>query len=174
MDILGKEQAELMEWSIDYGGVHFEAHIWEYVNGKDREQMMECLVDTQTSAFYSKLVDIELKKYRAAQAHSALVLKSNNLEIPEYYSNCKSYQSYVEHVIVDEQERRTFLKETLKRAQRLLSTIKVAAGKGNLDTRVLEILKLKVLALQDHYRDATAALFETSYDLFDQTRDDWW
>jgi len=101
-------------------------------------------------------------------------LRANNLQIPEAYDYCTSYQSYVKHVASDEQERRTFLKETLKRAQRLLSAIRVAAEDGTLDDQVLEILKLKILALQEHYQDATAALFETPYDLFDQARDDWW
>jgi len=171
---LAKEEVELLDWITQDGGVHFDARIREYVNDKNHEQRMEWLVDTRTSEFYSQLLDIELKRYRAAQAHSALVLRADNLEIPKAYGYCTSYQSYVEHVTSDEQERRTFLKETLKRAQRLLSAIKVAAKDGTLDDQVLEILKLKVLALQEHYLDATAALFETPYDLFDQARDGWW
>lgn len=171
---LNEEEVELLDWTTQDGGVHFDAHIREYVNEKSHEQRMEWLVDTRTSDFYSQLIDIELKKYRAAQAHSALVLRADNLEIPDAYNYCTSYQNYVEHVASNEQERRNLLKETLKRAQRLLFAIIVAAKDGNLDDQFLEILKLKVLALQEHYLDATAALFKTPYDLFDQVRDDWW
>ena len=171
---LAEGEVELLDWTTEDGGVHFDARVREYVNTKNHEQRMEWLVDTRTSVFYSQLIDIELKKYRAAQAHSALVLRADNLEIPEAYDYCTSYQSYVEHVASNEQERRTFLKETLKRAQRLLSAIQVAAKDGTLDDQVLGILKPKVLALQENYQDATAALFETPYDLFDQARDDWW
>lgn len=133
--------------------------------------MIEQLIDTRTSEFYSQLINIKLKKYRAAQAHSALILRANSLEIPKAYNYCTSYQNYVEHVASNEQDRHNFLKKTLKKAQRLLSTIKVAVKDGTLDNQVLEILKLKVLALQEHYRDATTALFKTSYNLFDQERD---
>ncbi|EPE37130.1 hypothetical protein GLAREA_09293 [Glarea lozoyensis ATCC 20868] len=171
---LDEDEIELLDWIVEDGGVHFDAHVREYVNEKSHEKGVGWLVDTRTSAFYSQLIDIELKMYRAAQAHSALLLRADTLEIPEAYNYCTSYQSYVEHVASKEQEKRVFLKETLKRAQRLLSAIKVAANDGNLDGQVLEILKLKVLALQEHYQDATAALFETSYDLFDQARVDWW
>jgi hypothetical protein len=172
--ILSEGEVELLDWAEANGGIRFEAHVREYVNGKSYEQTMECLIDTRTSEFYSQLVNIELKKYRAAQAHSALIFRADNLKIPDSYDYCNSYQSYVEHAVADEQERRTFLKETLTRARRLLSTIKVATKDGSLDNQVLKILRLKVLALQEHYRDAAAALFENSYDLFDQVRDDWW
>jgi len=170
----GEEEVGLLDWTMDDGGVRFETHVRAYVNGKNRERLMECLLDRRPSDFYSRLIDIELKKYRAAQAHSAVVLKADNLNIPKEYDYCSSYQNYVEHAVVNEQERRTFLKETLTRARQLLSAIKVAANEGHLDDKVLEILKLKVLALQEHYPDATAELFETSYDLFDEARDDWW
>ncbi|PVH70943.1 hypothetical protein DL98DRAFT_617245, partial [Cadophora sp. DSE1049] len=171
---LSEGEVELLDWTTEDGGVHFRAKIEEYVRDKNGEQMMEWLMDTRTSEFYSQLVDIELKKYRAAQAHSVLVLRADNLEIPEAYNYCTSYQSYVEQVVSNEQERRTFLKETLTRARWLLSAIKAAANDGSLGDQVLEILKLKVLALQEHYQDATAALFETPYDLLDQARDKWW
>jgi hypothetical protein len=172
--VLTEGEVELLDSTIDDGGVHFEDHVRKYVNDKNREEIMNCLVDTRTSKFYSQLVDIELKKYRAAKAHSVLVLKADNLTIPAAYGHCESYQSYVEYAVSDEQERRRFLKETLTRARRLLSAIKVAAKDGNLDDRVLEILKLKLLALQEHFEDATAAVSEKPYDLFDQARDDWW
>ncbi len=99
-------------------------------------------------------------KYRAAQAHAALVLRAANLEIPDAYNYCKSYQSYVEHVVSKEQKRRNFLRETHNEAQQVLSAIKMAAEDGyhrNLDDQVLEISKLEVLAFQEHSRDATAA-----------------
>ena len=172
--VLTEGEVELLDWTTEDGGVHFEARVREHVNDKNREETMKCLIDTRTSKFYSQLVDIELKKYRAAQAHAALVLKADNMTIPAQYDYCESYQSYVEHAVSDEQQRRTFLKKTLTRARRLLSAIKVAANDGNLDDKVLGILKLKLLALQEHFEDATAAVSEKPYDLFDQARDDWW
>jgi hypothetical protein len=172
--ILGEEETELVDSTTQDGGVHFEAEVREYVHGKNREQTMNLLMDTRTSDFYSQLFDLQVRRYRGAQAHSALVLKANNLTIPEKYGFCSSYQTYVEHVVADEQERRIFLIRTLRRAKQLLYAIKVVAEGSNVQDDVLEVLKRKVLALQEHYRDATALVSAISYDLFDQGRDDWW
>jgi phage shock protein A len=151
-----------------------EAEVQAYVNSRSEEQTLACLTDTRTSDFYSQLIDIELKKYRAAIAHSALVLQAKDLKVPEKYASCTSYQSYVEQVVANEQERRMLLKQTLRRAQNLLSAIKVVAQGANVQDSVLEKLKLKVSALQENYRDATASSFESPYDLCDLNRDDWW
>jgi hypothetical protein len=159
--ILGEEETELLDWTTENGGVRFEADVRAYVHGKDREQTMNLLMDTRTSDFYSQLIDLEVRRYRGAQAHSALVLKANNLTIPEKYGFCSSYQTYVEHVVADEQERRIFLTRPLRRAKQLLSAIKVVAEGSNVQDDVLEVLKLKVLALQEHYRDATALVSVT-------------
>lgn len=172
--VLGEGEAKLVHSIAEVGKARFETDVRTYVDSKNREQIMECLLDRRPSEFYSQLIDIELKIYRAAKAHSAVALQASNLNIPKEYDYCSSYQAYVEYAVANEQEMRASLKQTLKRARRLLSATRIAANDGHLDEKVLETLKLKVLALQEHYSDATAEVFETPYDLFDETREDWW
>ncbi|KAI3317225.1 hypothetical protein HD806DRAFT_515805 [Xylariaceae sp. AK1471] len=171
---LSDEEERLVYAIAEAGGAHFEDSILEHVNSMNLEQARGCLVDPQTSKFYSQLVDIRIKKYRASQAHAALAVQANHGTILSKFSSRESYQDYIEHAVTDEYEQRSLLRYAVKAAQRLLSTIKVAVEGGHLQHSELEILKSKVAALQVHYRDAAAAVDEKQSILFYPSADDWW
>jgi hypothetical protein len=171
---LSEEELSLVDSIVDSGGAHLDELILQHVNSMNLEQTKSCLLDPQTSKFYSQLVDIRIKKYRAAQVHAALAARADHGPIPEKFNYCNSYQSYIENVAADDCEQRALLKYTITAARRLLSTIKVAVEGGYLQHNELEIFKSKAAALQVHYSDAAAALGEKQKDLFRPSAEDWW
>jgi hypothetical protein len=172
--LLSNEEVELWDWLHDNGGIGFEDHVKAYVDSKSHAKRMECLKDTRLTRFYELLVDVGLRLYHAAQAHSKLLTRMDNLTIPKAYEHCETLQQYVEEVASSEQSRKVGLRHSLKRAQQLVAHAKRAAQQKTLDEEVLRILVSKIRSLQEHYRDAAAALGDSSHDLIDEAQDIWW
>ena len=173
---LSETEVELVDWLTEQGGSHFDSRVSEYVTSMSLETAMGYLTDPRTSKFYAQFIDISLKKYQAARAHAALASKANpgDITIPENFNYCRSYQSYIEATTVEEQETRNFLKAALKGAKQLLLSIRMAADDGYLDRAHLELLKRKLVALQENYPDAWAAIYGDTEELFDPTDETWW
>lgn len=172
---LTEKEVNLCTFFYDQEDVRFEAAAVEYVSAMTDDAVIAHLDDLRTSEFYSDLIDIRLKMYRAAIAHAALISRSKDFEIPERYQEfCDTYLEYVEYTVIEEFENRSRLKAVVKRADRLLSSIKLAAQDGSLGQRSMGRLKKKVAALQEHYPDAHAEIHGSPRDLFDPSIEPWW
>ncbi|KAI8633516.1 hypothetical protein F5Y19DRAFT_413953 [Xylariaceae sp. FL1651] len=171
---LSETEVSLVDWITEEGGARLEDEVLEYANSFNMEQARAFIVDTQTSTFYSQLVDIRIKKLRASQAHAVFAAKADQGKIPEKYCWCDSYSSYIEYAVVEEYDERAQLCYIMSAARRLLSSIKRAVEGEYLRSGELEILKAKVAALQVHYSTAAAAVQERQSDLVDLSANDWW
>src|SRR5881628_3397823 len=72
---LSETELSLVDSIVDSGGAHFEDEVLEYTNSMNFEQVKTCLLEPRTSKFYSQLVDVRIKKYRASQVHAALAAR---------------------------------------------------------------------------------------------------
>lgn len=171
---MSEEEKSHVDFLSQLSDHRFDQHIADYVESLSPAERLSRIADPGPSSYYSDLPIVLLKRYRAGIAHAALASKFDKFEIPDQYDYCETYQSYVEHTAVQEIATRHELSSAIKRSSALLDSIRIAVEDGSLSDTCLAVLKNKVAALQEHFPEAHAALFDSRRDLFDPNAKNWW
>ncbi|KAH7010328.1 hypothetical protein EDB80DRAFT_839617 [Ilyonectria destructans] len=171
---LTAEEQGHVDMITDLSDHGFDAYIAEYVQTLSQADQLSCIMNPRPSCHYSNLFVVCLKRYRAAIAHATLALRVDNLDIPERYNYCKTYQDYVGQTTVEEIETRQEIAAALRRASSFLDSIRIAVDGGSVSNMCLSTLKTKLAALQEHYPEAHSVLLNSPRDLFDPTSERWW
>jgi hypothetical protein len=173
-EFLTVEEQEHVDIITELSYHRFDACITEYVGTLSHADQLSRIMDPRPSCYYSDLLVVFLKRYRAAIAHAGLASQFDRLDIPAQYDYCQTYQDYIEQTVVQEIEIRHEFVAVLRRASSLLDSIRIAVDGGSLSDTCLSTLRTKLAALQEHYSETQSALFNSPRDLFDPTAQRWW
>jgi hypothetical protein len=165
-----------IEYSFTQGcGSRFDSEVSDIVTSMDWNDARSYILDMRTSAFYGQLIDICIKRYEMKKAHQDIVRNAigREISIPSEYRYCKTYQDYVEQLVVHLREVTLDLRNVIDRVKSFADSVQLGFNQRTLTPEYIEPLKLKLRVIQRFYKDARACYDLDVEDLFDSNSDFW-